>query len=127
MSAPFRTGDASCAPLSASAFQAYRAADGYLYIGGQRGFHRSADGVHWENTPGPNGWGLAGDGVRMFTATRWGESRFYSRLETGGEWTEIARPVTSDAHEAGSFAYDGDHHVLYVAHSQDGLYRMVTR
>jgi hypothetical protein len=111
--------------------QIYRAKDGNYYLGTAYGVARSSDGRTWTQIQGsPNSDGIIGDGQRMFTGwpTCCGNTQpFWTASETDGTtWTKLPSPDLSRGRFP-YFAYEADHHVLYVATSKTGLWRMVTR
>ena len=108
----------------------YRTQDGHYYTGSDYGVNRSADGRVWMQVPGsPNGYGMIGDGKRLFHSVRNAEGTqqpYFTSPETDGtKWTPLPSPRMS--HGAVYFAYDRDHHLLYSANTKSGLWRMVTQ
>jgi photosystem II stability/assembly factor-like uncharacterized protein len=110
----------------------YRTAAGGYYTGSDFGIKRSsADGRTWSLIPNsPNGFGIIGDGKRLFTSVRYAagyqNQPYFTSLESDGNtWVPFPSPPMS--HGAVAFAYDPDHHVLYSANTHSGLWRMVTQ
>jgi hypothetical protein len=104
---------------------------GESYTGSPYGMNRvSADGLTWTLVPGsPNGFGVIGDGKRLFTSLRNAlpdnQPYFTSAQTDGSRWSPLPSPAM--AHGAVSFAYDADQHVVYSANTTSGLWRMVTQ
>ena len=110
--------------------QLYIAADGTRFMGSLYGMLKSPDGHTWtklENTP--KGDGLVGDGKRVFTGIRTSESDqqpYFTTPETGGgKFTQLASPKMADGPVI--LRYESDHHILYSANTNSGLWRMVTQ
>jgi hypothetical protein len=110
-------------------FAMYRAKDGYFYLGSYNwGTNRSLDGHTWTavaNSPSCDP--LIGDGNRIFCATGVDTNPdYYATPESDTtKWAKITGPAGTK--RAANIDYDGDHHVLYSAKTNDGLYRMVTK
>jgi hypothetical protein len=110
--------------------QLYAAADGYRYLGSAFGVIRSMDGRQWSSVDGsPQIDGLIGDGVRIFGGVRNpgpGQQPYYVASEANGmTWTPLASPPMTSGPVW--LQYDADHHTLYSANANGGLWRMVTR
>jgi hypothetical protein len=112
--------------------QAYRATDGYTYFPSFSGMYRTEDGESWDVVDGgPVGAAIIGDGTRMFTTwsddgSETGTRNFKFALESDPtSWTTMTPPDAIG--NRGNFAYETDHHVLYAAFRQGGVWRMVTQ
>jgi hypothetical protein len=107
----------------------YRAVDGTYYVASDYGVQRSSDGHDWETVPGsPNSFGMMGDGERLFTSARTagnGQPYYTSPENDGTTWTPLATPNMENG--AVFTEYDADHHVMYFAATQSGLWRVVTK
>jgi hypothetical protein len=110
--------------------QAYHAANGTWYAASLYGVFRSADGHAWTKIDGsPNGYGIVGDGKRIFDSLRdsgSGQQPYLSAPESDPTtWTTVASP--NMAHGGVYLGYDADHHLLYSANTASGFWRMVTQ
>ena len=106
----------------------YKAIDGTFYSGSDYGLLRSTDGAHhWDIVPdSPHGYGIIGDGKRMFLSLRYGEQPYFTSDETDGlKWTPMKSPTTCCG--GVYMAYDPEHHVMYSANTRGGLWRVVTQ
>ncbi len=108
----------------------YRGVDNNYYLGAPFGMHRSPDGHTWSAIDGsPGGDGLIGDGKRIFTGFRNPppDQQPYHVSPEGDGATWSALPSPSLPHGPVFLAYDPDHHVLYSANTESGLFRVVTQ
>jgi hypothetical protein len=110
--------------------QMYHSPSGSFYTGSDYGVNRSSDGHKWTQIAGsPNGYGIIGDGKRLFNSLRSAGSNqqpYFTASESDPtKWTTFASP--NMAHGTVYFGYDADHHVLYSANTNSGLWRMVTQ
>jgi hypothetical protein len=109
----------------------YKTTDGTYYVGSDYGMRRTKDGGHvWEEIANsPKSFAIIGDGKRLFASLRQDSDKqqpFFTSDETDGTtWTTF--PTPKMANGGVYFAYDTDHHVLYSANPQTGLFRMVTQ
>jgi hypothetical protein len=106
----------------------YKAVNGTYYSGSDYGLIRSTDGGHqWTVVPGaPNGYGIIGDGKRLFLSMRYSEQPYYTSPEDDGlTWTPMPSPPTCCG--GVYLAYDSDHHVMFSANTRGGLLRVVTQ
>jgi hypothetical protein len=109
----------------------YKASDGSYYVGSDFGMHHSTDGgASWTKIEGsPNGFGLVGDGTRIFNSLRTTsddkQPYYVSNEDDGGTWVKLASPEMD--HGGVTLAYDPDHHVLYSANTSSGFWRMKTQ
>jgi len=110
--------------------QMYHSPTGKYYAGSDYGIHQSPDGHTWTLITGsPNGYGIIGDGKRLFHSLRssgQNQQPYYTAPESDPtKWTPFPSP--NMAHGTVYFGYDADHHVLYSANTGSGLWRMVTQ
>jgi hypothetical protein len=113
-------------------FEVYRNSDGFDYLGSYSGLYRSMDGRTWSKVEGaPDIDALVGDGKTLF-GVRGGD--FKAQYVTAAasdptKWTEFPAPpgTPQPPHRIAWFAFDADHHVLFAASTNDGLWRMVTK
>lgn len=131
MDGMFHTADAgqTWTPLGIDGFfAAYKAADGYIYLPGIRGMHRSRNWRDWTAVEGaPPGDPIAGDGVRVFTAWDDHEPKFAYAFETNmNAWTRVPLPMAQPK-RVSKLVYDPGHRVLYMSATNSGLWRMVTQ
>jgi hypothetical protein len=114
---------------SAAYFQLYTTAAGVMYLGSGTGILTSTDGHAWTAVPGaPNATAVIGDGVNLFASfgNDTGGQPYWTALESDPtKWTNVKTPTISQG--ASQLAYDADHHVLYSASLNGGLWRVVTR
>lgn len=110
--------------------QMYHSPSGSFYTGSDYGVNRSSDAHKWTQIAGsPNGYGIIGDGKRLFNSLRNSGSNqqpyFTAQESDPTKWTPLASPNMT--HGTVYFGYDADHHVLYSANTNSGLWRMVTQ
>ena len=117
--------------------QLYRAASGTYYAATDYGLWRGPDVQTWSKVAtGPVSNAIIDDGQRLFTGIRFPwqadpDKHFLSALQSDGNtWTVLASPNVNTVQGLGgptNFAYDSDHHLLYVSMATDGMWRMVTQ
>jgi photosystem II stability/assembly factor-like uncharacterized protein len=111
--------------------QMYRTQDqSAYYLGGPEGLYTSPDAHVWTAIANsPAGFGIIGDGKRLFTSLRTAgtnQQPYFTSAESDGmTWV----PYTSPNMAAGAvyLRYDADHHLLYSANTSSGLWRVVTQ
>jgi BNR/Asp-box repeat len=108
----------------------YRSPTGDLFMGSTSGVIRSTDGGYtWNRVPGsPTSTAVMGDGATLFASEQNSPSRkpvWAAPFPELREWSEVNTPEIR--HGGSSFAYDSAHHILYSAHWNGGLWRVVTR
>jgi len=113
----------------------YRAPDGSLYVGGDRGIFRSADGELWSltnsNTQYVKG-GITSDGTTLYASSfgvcnEWGpDLQLYSQspVTDGKMWSRFQAPGMTQG--AVALNYDRQHHILYSSNCRAGFWRVVT-
>jgi hypothetical protein len=89
----------------------------------------SPDGHVWTQIPGsPNGTTVIGDGQNLYAAyvNDFGGQPLWTAPEANpaNQWTNVKTPMMSQG--TTWFAYDPDHHILYAANMNAGLWRVVT-
>lgn len=113
--------------------QEYRSHDGSFYLAGQPGLLRSPDGVTWSLVVTDVMVGVTGDGTTMYASRGYTWTPplttpyepFRSSPESDGQhWTQMTTPMMTDA---GTMAYDKDHHILYSSNGYAGFWRIVTQ
>jgi hypothetical protein len=112
--------------------QTYQLADGTVYFPSAWGIYATKDGESWSPVPNsPIADALIGDGKRLFTGRRTPGGMYLAAPATASDaagtrtWTQLPTPATM-TNGAVFFAYDPDHHLLYSANIEGGLWRMAT-
>jgi len=111
-------------------FQLYKSpADGKMYLGSGNAILSSIDGHAWTVIPGsPAAMSVFGDGKTVFASftNNYGGQPIYSASESDLlTWTNVKTPQIRQG--VTWFAYDSQHHILYSANLNGGLWRTVTQ
>lgn len=106
----------------------FRADSGSWFLGSFGGVLTSEDGHAWEAIPGsPNATGFTSDGENLYLSYQGNYSGqpFHTAPESDPSvWTNMDSPSIKQG--GGSLASDRDHHVVYAACWQGGLWRLTT-
>jgi hypothetical protein len=134
-SAPFNgvfyTGDGGATwkkVADSGSFQPYRAHDGTIYLGSNNGVIRSPDGQNWTVIPqSPRSTAIIGDGTNLyaaFTNDYSGKPMWTAPEANPATWMNVDTPTMTQG--SAWLGYDPDHHILYAANMNAGLWRVVT-
>lgn len=128
----FYTGDngATWSKAAASgAFQLYKSPTGTMYLGGGNSVISSTDGQTWKVLPNSPGiTAIIGDGKTLFasfTNNTTGKPIYTADEANPTTWTNVDTPTIRQG--TSWFAYDSQHHILYSASMNGGLWRTVTQ
>jgi len=110
-------------------FQLYRSPTGTMYVGTGQDIISSRDGHTWTSLPNsPRATNVFGDGTALFSSFMndiAGQPIWTAMESKGGAWSNVKTPPIRQG--TTWFDYDSQHHILYSANLNGGLWRTVTK